>query len=45
MYSFAAKLPAFSKNFKTVQAIRIKLTVKTPERRQWPSSGIFIVNF
>ena len=22
-----------------------KLTIKTPERRQWRSSGVFIVNF
>ena len=25
--------------------ICLKLTIRTPERRQWRSSGVFIVNF
>ena len=25
--------------------ISVPLTIKIPERRQWPRSGIFIVNF
>ena len=34
-----------TKSTKTSCEICSKLTVKTPERRQWRRSGVFIVNF
>ena len=34
-----------SKNFKKRRKICSKLTIKTPERRQWCRSGVFIINF
>ena len=40
--------PAFTcnnRNNRTRCEIFSKLTVKTPERRQWHDSGVFIVNF
>ena len=27
------------------QDVKSKLTIKTPERRQWRRSGVFIINF
>ena len=33
------------RNSRTRCEICLKLTIKTPERRQWPRSGVFIVNF
>ena len=33
------------RNTRTRCEICLKLTVKTPERRQWRHSGVFIVNF
>ena len=33
------------RNTKTRYEIYLKLTTKTPERRQWRISGVFIVNF
>ena len=33
------------RNTRTRCKIRSKLTIKTPERRQWRLSGVFIVNF
>ena len=32
-------------NTRTMCEIYSKLTIKTPERRHWPLSGVFIVNF
>ena len=32
-------------NTRTRCEMSSKLTIKTPERRQWPCSGVFIVNF
>ena len=32
-------------NTKTMREICSKLKIKTPERRQWRRSGVFIVNF
>ena len=34
-----------NRNTRTRSAICSKLTIKTPERRQWSRSGVFIVNF
>ena len=34
-----------TKSTKTSCEICSKLTIKTPERRQWRRSGVFIVNF
>ena len=34
-----------NRNTRTRCEICLKLTIKIPERRQWPPSGIFIVNF
>ena len=34
-----------NRNTRTRYEIYSKLTVKTPERRQWYCSGVFIVNF
>ena len=34
-----------NKNSRTRYEIGMKLTIKTPERRQWCRSGLFIVNF
>ena len=34
-----------NKNFRTRCEICSKLTIKTPERRQWHGSGVFIINF
>ena len=34
-----------NKNTRTRCEIRSKLTIKTPERRQWRCSSVFIVNF
>ena len=34
-----------NRNTRTRCEIRSKLTMKTPERRQWRRSGVFIVNF
>ena len=34
-----------NKNTRTRCEICSKLTIKTPERRQWRRSGVFIVNF
>ena len=34
-----------NKNSRTRYEIGMKLTIKTPERRQWRRSGLFIVNF
>ena len=33
------------RNTRTRYKIHSKLTIKTPERRQWRRSGVFIVNF
>ena len=33
------------RNTRTKREICSKLTIKTPERRQWHRSGVFIVNF
>ena len=51
----ASKLDAFqagnymfkvnNRNNRTRCEICSKLTIKTPERRQWRRSGVFIVNF
>ena len=51
----ASKLDAFpagnymfkvnNRNTRTRCEICSKLTIKTPERRQWRRSGVFIVNF
>ena len=32
-------------NTRTMCEIHLKLTMMTPERRQWRRSGVFIVNF
>ena len=34
-----------NRNTRTRCEIYSKLTIKTPERRQWRRSGVFIVNF
>ena len=34
-----------NRNTKTRCEICSELTIKTPERHQWPCSGVFIVNF
>ena len=34
-----------NRNIRTRCEIFSKLTIKTPERRQWRHSGVFIVNF
>ena len=34
-----------NRNTRTRCEICSKLTIKTPERRQWSRSGVFIVNF
>ena len=34
-----------NRNIRTSFEIRSKLKIKTPERRQWRCSGVFIVNF
>ena len=34
-----------NRNTRTRCEICLKLTIKTPERRQWRRSGVFIVNF
>ena len=34
-----------NKNTRTRCETCSKLTIKTPGQRQWPSSGVFIVNF
>ena len=34
-----------NRNTRTRCEICSKLTIKTPERRQWRRSGVFIVNF
>ena len=34
-----------NRNTRTKCEIYSKLTIKTPERRQWRHSGVFIVNF
>ena len=34
-----------NRNTTTRCEICLKLTIKTPERRQWRRSGVFIVNF
>ena len=34
-----------NRNFRTRCKICSKLTIKTPERRQWRRSGVFVVNF
>ena len=34
-----------NRNTRTRCRICLKLTIKTPERRQWRPSGVFIVNF
>ena len=34
-----------NRNTRTRYEICSKLTIKTPERRQWRRSGVFIVNF
>ena len=34
-----------NRNTRTSCEIRSKLTIKTPEQRQWSRSGVFIVNF
>ena len=34
-----------NKNIRTRCKICSKLTIKTPEQRQWRRSGVFIVNF
>ena len=33
-----------NKNRRTICEVCSKLTIKTPERRQWRRSGVFIVN-
>ena len=35
----------FNRNARTRCELCSKLTIKTPERRQWRRSGVFIVNF
>ena len=50
-FSFACTQPTITcsklknKNSRTRYEIGMKLTIKTPERRQWRRSGLFIVNF
>ena len=47
-YNFPAGiylLKVNNKNTRTRCEICSKLTIKTPERRQWRRSGVFIVNF
>ena len=34
-----------NRNNRTRSEIRSKLAIKTPERRHWRRSGVFIVNF
>ena len=34
-----------NRNTRTRYEIRSKLTIKTPERRQWRRSSVFVVNF
>ena len=34
-----------NKKTRKKREICLKLTIKTPERRQWRRSGVFIVNF
>ena len=34
-----------SGNFTAMPEINSKITIKTPEQRQWPRSGTFIINF
>ena len=34
-----------NRNTRTRCETRSEFTIKTPERRQWPRSGVFIVNF
>ena len=34
-----------NKNTRTRCELCTKLTIKTPERRQWRRSGVFIINF
>ena len=34
-----------NRNTRTMYKICSKLTIKTPERRHWRRSGVFIVNF
>ena len=41
IYLFRVK----NRNSRTICEICSKLTIKTPERRQWRYSGVFIVNF
>ena len=38
-------LKVVNRNTTTKCEIYSKLTIKTPERRQWRRSGVFIVNF
>ena len=38
-------LKVSNRNTRTICKICSKLLVKTPERRQWGRSGVFIVNF
>ena len=38
-------LPAQNRNARTRCEVCSKLTIKTPERRHWRRSGVFIVNF
>ena len=38
-------LKVYKRNTRTRCEIRSKLTIKTPERRHWHTSGVFIVNF
>ena len=49
MHCSSCHLPAgnymFKVNNRTKCEICLKLTMKIPERRQWPRSGVFIVNF
>ena len=48
MNSFPANIYLFKVNNRTTKKwgeICSKLTIKTPERRPWRCSGVFIVNF
>ena len=38
-------LKEHNRNIKTRSEISSKLKIKTPERRHWPRSDVFIVNF
>ena len=40
-----AKFKGFNQNTRKKYEKYSKLSIKTPERRQWHRSGVFIVNF